>query len=172
MDCRVPAAGDGDQIAGQRLGHAFEPAVRVYGRNICAVDLPQAAGGGDAMARQHVQFVGLGQSCGLTHERAGIDDGLDLHARCRQFARCRIDAVIVGEQYRGLARQYAIALQIAAHRGQQHDARAVVVGKGDGAFDCAGRENGVARSNAPKALAWLMCFRLGQMIAQPLHQGE
>ena len=78
--------------------------------------------------------------------------------------------IVVGKERDLLARHHAKAVQIRQGRRGEHNARAVVVVKGNGALQSAGGQNGLTRYDTPKTLARQMRGS-GHMQSHPFKGG-
>ena len=165
---RIPAAGDGEAVARDRLGHA-------------AVERRDAHGGehavGVAVGADHRRVVADldAELAGALDQRAlrvlaHVNDHLHRHTGTREVDR-RAVGVIVGREHDELLRHEAEAMKEAADAGSEHDARSVVVGEDQRALGGTGRDDELVRADLPHtthgAAAALL---LGQVLRDALHQ--
>ena len=164
MHGRLPAARDGDEIAGHRDGFAARVA------DLGALDrarperplddtLDEA---GPRLAAEHVEArQGLG---------ARIDHGRHGDAGLLQVAGGPQRIVVVAEQHGAAAGPHGEAVEIGPDRPREHHARPVVVGEDDRALDGARRQHAALGHDPPQALAWLVRWRQRHMVVDPFQR--
>ena len=159
---RVPAIGDGEQVAGQ-LGHRA--------RSVAdgdAIELPSAACAHHGAAGEEPRAELVRQRLARRIGGAGIDDRGDLAASGGDVARRRPAIVAGGEEHGFATGQHAMAIDIGPDSAGQHDARPVIARKHDRPFQRAGGKDRSPGLDAPAALARQMRRRLRQMVGDPL----
>ena len=151
VDGRIPAAGHGNQIAGEALGLA----ARIADHDAA-----------HAMAAAHLLDRGAGEVAGLRRLRrrlrarrgalSCIDHRGDRDAGLGEILGRAEGVVVVGEDHRAPARRDTVAIHIGAHGAGQHDAGPVVIAEDDRPLDRARRQHRALGHDAPQPLARLM----------------
>ena len=140
VQCRIPAACDGKTVYCDSFGRATR--------------------GPDGDAMQPVPPTGVGHNSTFMdrHTNLGrlsfarIDDRGHIHTAARQIARSAIDVIAIAKDGHALARGYAIAMQIGPHCACRHHAGAVIVAKGNRAFQCARTKQRAFGRDPPETL--------------------
>ena len=148
---RRPAARHGDHVAIYGLPRGAVGLVVAQDHTLDmlgAFDLGDGGGGQDGDARGP---RGLGQRA--VGGGARVDDGRDLQPRGMRGQGGAIGVVVVRDHDDAPPRCHSVIGDEIANRAGQHHARHVVAGKGQRAFQRAGRGDHPARPDAPEALA-------------------
>ena len=90
---------------------------------------------------------------------AAVQNRSNGYPRRHQLPRHHPRAIVVGKQRHTFSRHDTIAVQIGLHRRRHHNAGAVVHRERNRALRRPGRQNGLARRNAPKTFARQICGR-------------
>ena len=171
---RAPAAGNRQQVAieppraalyGVGIGVQTHDADRIQALAAARIDDdatvddldPGAAHGGGQLARRL---------------RAQVDHRGDVDAGGLQVERALVGAVVVGGDHGAAAGADGVTMDIGRDRRRQHDARAVVVGEQQRPLAGAGGEHHAARAHLPQLFAGGAALGRGQVIGEPLADGQ
>ncbi len=125
----------------------------VQGPDLDRAHPPLPMGRGDRMAGHHANAGRLGLVRESAVELRAQVDHRDHDAGAVQIERGSVGGVVVREHDGVAARADRVAVQVAARRARQHDARTVVLGEYQRPLDRAGREHGLPGARLPQALA-------------------
>ena len=98
----------------------------------------------------------IGQGAGMS---PAIDDRRDLEPGRLRVERGPVGVVVVGRDHHAPAGRHAVAVQVGAHGGRQHDPGTIVAREHQRSLQRPGREHGLPRPNCPEALARRMVAR-------------
>ena len=161
----IPAAGHGEGIDRQPRDAPLRVANGDALHAACAVGVDHVRTEEDARL-EPLGTLEYGR-CDLTSR---IDDGLDRNAGGGEL-KSGPPAVIARGEYRDApSRRHGEAVQVAAHRGRQHDAGSIVAAENDRPFDRAGREHRAHCDDLPQPLTRQMGRRLRQMVRDALQR--
>ena len=167
---RVPPTGDGEAVAGDRLGHATVERRHAH-RGEYPVGISVGADHGGVIADLDAEFAGALDQRAL-RVLAYVNDHLHRHTGTREVDRRAVGVVTGGEDHELLGHE-AEAMQEATHAGREHDARAIVVGENQWALGSAGRNDEFVRADLPHATQCTpFALRLGQVLRDALHQRD
>ncbi len=157
MDQRAPAAGDGQQVAGDLFDAGGEFAVVVDAADGDAgqpavAGVRRGGGVGHGAADQHPGAGFDGGSGDVGQLGAGVDDGGDLDAGGAQVRGQGVGAVVGGADDHALPGGHGVAVEVAADGRGEHDAGAVVVLEDQRAFVGAGGQDHLVGTDVPNPL--------------------
>ena len=148
-----PAAGDGEQVAGELFDARGEFAVVVDAPDGDAAEALLTGGVGDGAADQHPR-AGRGRCGGrFAQLRTGVHDGLDADAGGPEVGGQGVGAVVGSADDHPGTGGHGVAVEVAADRGGEHDAGAVVVFEDQRAFVGAGGQDDLGGADVPDPLA-------------------
>ncbi len=142
-----------------------------YGATVTAVSRASPSVG-DGVPGHHLDTRLPSALRPLSRCGAGVDDRHDVHARRGEVQRCRVGAVVGGEDDRVAAGQHTVAVDVGAGRGGEHHAGAVVVRERQRALVGAGGQDDATRADAPDALAGDVLGGVGTEVVGTAFDGE
>ena len=163
-----PAAGDGEQVAGELFDAGGEFAVVVDAPDGDAGEALLPGGVGDGAADQHPR-AGCGRCGGCFAQlRTGVHDGFDADAGGPEVGGQGVGAVVGGADDHAGTGGHGVAVEVAADRGGEHDAGAVVVFEDQRAFVGAGGQDDLGGADVPDPLAGHAGRGRGQEVVRPV----
>ena len=168
IEQRIPATGDSQAVARDRLGHAAIKRRNAH-RSEHAVGVAISADHRSVVADLDAELAGALDQRPL-RILAHVDDHLHVDTSASKID-CGAVGVVAGSEDDELLGHEAEAVQEAADAGREHDARAVVVGEDQRALGGAGGDDELVRANLPHAAQGTsVALRLGQVLGDALHQ--
>ena len=168
IEQRIPATGDSQAVARDRLGHAAIKRRNAH-RSEHAVGVAISADHRSVVADLDTELAGALDQRPL-RILAHVDDQLHVDTSASKIDRGAV-GVVAGSEDDELLGHEAEAVQEAADAGREHDARAVVVGEDQRALGGAGGDDELVRANLPHAAQGTsVALRLGQVLGDALHQ--